>query len=82
MQNNINFLILDEPTNHIDISTREVLENALENFDGTILMVSHDRYFINKLVNKIIYFDNKKLINFFGSYDEYRKRIFDYVKFI
>jgi len=71
MQNNINFLILDEPTNHIDISTREVLENALNNFDGTILMVSHDRYFINKIVNRIIYFDNKKLINLFGNYDEY-----------
>ena len=73
MQNNINFLILDEPTNHIDISTREVLENALDNFNGTILMVSHDRYFINKLVNKIIYFENKKLINYLGNYDDYSK---------
>lgn len=71
MQNNINFLILDEPTNHIDISTREVLENALNSFEGTILMVSHDRYFINKLVNKIIYFEDKKLVNFLGNYDDY-----------
>jgi len=73
MQNNNNFLILDEPTNHIDISTREVLENALLKFDGTILMVSHDRYFINKLVNRIIYFKDKKLINYLGNYDEYSK---------
>lgn len=71
MQSKINFLILDEPTNHIDISTREVLENALNSFEGTILMVSHDRYFINKLVNRIVYFEDKKLNDFLGNYDEY-----------
>lgn len=71
LQQNINFLILDEPTNHIDISTREVLEETLTKFKGTILFVSHDRYFINKLANKIIEFYNKKLITFDGNYDYY-----------
>lgn len=51
----INFLIMDEPTNHLDIASREALENALEDYDGTMLMVSHDRYFINKLADRILY---------------------------
>jgi len=71
LQQNINFLILDEPTNHIDISTREVLEETLLKFKGTLLFVSHDRFFINKLANKIIEFHNKKLITFDGNYDYY-----------
>jgi ATP-binding cassette subfamily F protein 3 len=49
-----NFLILDEPTNHLDISTREILEDALQNYKGTILFVSHDRYFKNKLIKRVI----------------------------
>ena len=49
-----NFLILDEPTNHLDISTREIIEAALEEYTGTILLVSHDRYFVNKLAKRII----------------------------
>jgi ATP-binding cassette subfamily F protein 3 len=49
-----NFLILDEPTNHLDISTREILEDALQNYSGTILFVSHDRYFKNKLIKRVI----------------------------
>ena len=58
IQNNINTLILDEPTNHIDIPTRESLEEALDDFDGTLIFVSHDRYFIKKFANKIITFKN------------------------
>jgi len=66
-----NFLVLDEPTNHLDINSREVLEESLRNFDGTILAVSHDRYFINKLSSRIIEFDNNTLIDFHGSYADY-----------
>lgn len=71
LQQDINFLILDEPTNHIDIDTREVLEDTLKDFKGTILFVSHDRYFINKLSNKIVEFYNQKLYTFYGNYDDY-----------
>ena len=71
LQKEINLLILDEPTNHIDIETREVLEDTLSKFKGTLLFVSHDRYFINKLANKIIEFHNHKLYSFQGDYDDY-----------
>ena len=71
LQQNINFLVLDEPTNHIDIETREVLEETLSKFKGTLLFISHDRYFINKVANKIIEFHNKKLYTFNGNYDYY-----------
>ena len=71
LQQNINFLILDEPTNHIDIETREVLEETLSKFKGTLLFISHDRYFINKVANKIIEFHDKKLYTFNGNYDYY-----------
>ena len=64
-----NFLILDEPTNHIDIDTREILEEALLDFDGSILFISHDRYFINKIATKIVRFENEKLITYNGNYD-------------
>lgn len=64
-----NFLILDEPTNHLDIPSREALEEALKDYDGTLLIVSHDRFFINKLASKIYYIDNKKLLEFKGNYD-------------
>ena len=60
LQEKINTLILDEPTNHIDIDTKEVFENALEDFDGTIIFVSHDRFFINKFADRIIEFNDKK----------------------
>lgn len=75
LQQKINFLILDEPTNHIDIPTREVLEETLIKFKGTLLIVSHDRFFINKIANKIIYFKNNKLLSFYGNYDEFLKNI-------
>ena len=68
-----NFLILDEPTNHIDIDTKEILEEALISFDGTILMISHDRYFINKVCNQIIEIKDKKINKYLGNYDEYLK---------
>ena len=66
-----NFLILDEPTNHLDIASRELLEEALESFEGTILCVSHDRYFVNKLATKILYFDGPGLRVLDGNYDDY-----------
>lgn len=69
LQQDINFLILDEPTNHIDIETREVLEETLKDFKGTMLFVSHDRYFINKLATKVLEIHNKKIYTFNGDYD-------------
>ncbi len=66
-----NFLLLDEPTNHLDLASREVLETALEDYDGTILAVSHDRYFINRLADRILYFKNQTLIEHRGNYDDY-----------
>lgn len=66
-----NFLILDEPTNHLDIISREVLENALADFNGTLLVVSHDRYFINKLATKIVHLTNDGAVLINGNYDSY-----------
>ena len=70
MENN-NFLILDEPTNHLDIDSKEVLENALIDFDGTLLFVSHDRYFINKTATRIIELFSNRFDNYIGNYDYY-----------
>ena len=69
-----NFLILDEPTNHLDIQSKEILEDALDGFEGTILFISHDRYFINKIANKILDFNqnNSQIID--GNYDDYTNR--------
>ena len=72
MQQNINFLIMDEPTNHIDITTREVLESALSEFQGTILFISHDRYFINEIAKKVLYVEDKNITEYLGNYDDYR----------
>lgn len=69
-----NFLILDEPTNHIDIDTKEILEEALLEFDGTILFISHDRYFINKVATKIVRIENKKLVTYIGNYDDIKDK--------
>lgn len=70
-----NLLILDEPTNHLDIESREVLEDALENYDGTMLCVSHDRYFINRLATKILAFDGTNIEPFEGNYDDYVNKV-------
>ena len=71
---NANFLILDEPTNHIDIDTREILEESLLAYEGTILFISHDRYFINKIATKIVMIDDKKMITYYGNYDSIKKK--------
>ncbi len=71
LQKKINTLIFDEPTNHIDIPTKEVLEGALEEFDGTLIFISHDRYFINKFADKVIEFEDGKINIYLGNYDNY-----------
>lgn len=71
LQNKVNTLILDEPTNHIDIDTKEAFENALKNFSGTLLFVSHDRYFINKFADKIFELNNGNINIYYGNYDDY-----------
>lgn len=68
---NSNVLFMDEPTNHLDIYTREILENAIINFEGTCLIISHDRYFLNKVVDKIYEFKKNGLIEYIGNYDYY-----------
>ena len=69
---NANFLILDEPTNHLDIGTREVLEDALLEFSGNLLFVSHDRYFINKLADRVLELEGGKLKEYLGDFDYYK----------
>ncbi|NLB87927.1 MAG: ABC-F family ATP-binding cassette domain-containing protein [Syntrophomonadaceae bacterium] len=66
-----NFLILDDPTNHLDIESRLVVEDMLANYPGTILMVSHDRYFIDQIVNQLLVFEKKTIKHFLGNYSEY-----------
>ena len=72
LQEKINTLIFDEPTNHIDIPTKEVLEDAIEDFNGTLIFVSHDRYFINKFSDEIIEFQDGKAKSYLGNYDDYK----------
>lgn len=74
MLSNANFLILDEPTNHLDITSKEILENALNNYTGTVLFVSHDRYFINTTATRIIELTNKTVVNYIGNYDYYLEK--------
>ncbi len=74
LQQKINTLIFDEPTNHIDIPTKEVLEAAIENFDGTLIFVSHDRFFINKFADKTIEFKNGNIKTYVGNYDYYKSQ--------
>lgn len=71
MLSNANFLILDEPTNHLDITSKEILENALKNYTGTILYVSHDRYFINQTATRILDLSKDGIHSYIGNYDYY-----------
>ena len=70
----INLLILDEPTNHLDIDSMEILEEALEDFKGTILFISHDRYFINKICTRVVAIEEKNFANYPGNYDCYKHK--------
>ncbi|MFW6022135.1 MAG: ribosomal protection-like ABC-F family protein [Halanaerobiaceae bacterium] len=74
MNGDYNFLVLDEPTNHLDLPSREVLEETLKEYPGTILIVSHDRYFLNKTVNYIYELEDGQLIRYYGDYDYYKKK--------
>jgi ATP-binding cassette subfamily F protein 3 len=71
MLSKVNLLILDEPTNHLDIESREVLENAIERFDATVIAVSHDRYFINKIATRILDFKDGSVTDYIGTYKQY-----------
>lgn len=74
MLSEANFLILDEPTNHLDITSKEILEQALNDYTGTILYVSHDRYFINQTATRILELVNQKFVNYIGNYDYYLEK--------
>ena len=69
-----NFLILDEPTNHLDIASKEILEDALNSYEGTVLYVSHDRYFINRTASRILDLSGRALTNYLGNYDYYLEK--------
>ena len=74
MLSNCNFLILDEPTNHLDIQGKEVLEDALNSYEGTVLYVSHDRYFINRTAGRILELFETRFDNYIGNYDYYLEK--------
>ncbi|NLL00993.1 MAG: ABC-F family ATP-binding cassette domain-containing protein [Clostridiales bacterium] len=74
MLSEANFLILDEPTNHLDITSKEILEKVLNSYSGTILYVSHDRYFINKTASRILDLTEERLLNYIGDYDYYMEK--------
>lgn len=74
MLSEANLLILDEPTNHLDITSKEILENAINNYSGTVLYVSHDRYFINKTATRIMDLTGNILVNYIGNYDYYLEK--------
>ena len=74
MLSEANFLILDEPTNHLDIPSKEILEEALNSYTGTVLYVSHDRYFINQTATRIMDLTNRSLVNYIGNYDYYLEK--------
>lgn len=74
MLSDANFLILDEPTNHLDIISKEILENAITNYTGTVLYVSHDRYFINRTATRILDLTHGTLLNYIGNYDYYLEK--------
>ena len=74
MLSEANFLILDEPTNHLDIASKEILEEALNSYTGTVLYVSHDRYFINQTATRILDLTNQTIVNYIGDYDYYLEK--------
>ena len=74
MLSSANFIILDEPTNHLDIESREILETALNSYSGTLLYVSHDRYFINRTAGRILDLTHSQLLNYIGNYDYYLEK--------
>ena len=74
MLSEANFLILDEPTNHLDIASKEILESALKRYEGTVLFVSHDRYFINRTATRILNLTEQKIVNYIGNYDYYLEK--------
>lgn len=74
MLSEANLIILDEPTNHLDMTSKEILEHAINNYSGTVLYVSHDRYFINQTAHRILELTNTKLINYLGNYDYYEEK--------
>lgn len=75
-----NFLILDEPTNHLDITSKEILEDALNAYEGTVLYVSHDRYFINRTASRILELCNGNMVNYLGNYDYYLEKKNDLIR--
>lgn len=74
MLSTANLIILDEPTNHLDITSKEILENAIREFEGTVIYVSHDRYFINQTATRILYLKDNKFYNYIGNYDYYLEK--------
>ena len=74
MLSDANFLILDEPTNHLDIDSKAILENAINHFEGTVLYVSHDRYFINTTAHRILDLTSQTMLNYIGNYDYYLEK--------
>lgn len=74
MLSEANFLILDEPTNHLDIASKEILESALNRYEGTVLFVSHDRYFINRTATRILNLTEQSIVNYIGNYDYYLEK--------
>ncbi|MBE5824105.1 MAG: ABC-F family ATP-binding cassette domain-containing protein [Butyrivibrio sp.] len=80
MLSDANFLILDEPTNHLDITSKEILESAISGYEGTVLYVSHDRYFINKTANRILDLTRGQVVEYIGNYDYYLEHVEDRTK--
>jgi ATP-binding cassette, subfamily F, member 3 len=75
MLQNANLLILDEPTNHLDLLSKEVLENALEDYPGTLLFISHDRYFVNRLATRVVELSANGVVSYLGNYDDYVEKL-------
>lgn len=75
MISDCNFILMDEPTNHLDIDSKEILEDAILDFEGTLLIISHDRYFLNKIASKILDMKNDQMDLYLGNYDYYREKL-------